>query len=368
MKYLQRQSACLLLEDGLFFEGLALGRKGTATGELCFNTSMTGYQEVFTDPSYYGQLLVETHSHIGNYGVHLDDYESNAARISGLVVRNFARSHSRADAIESLDSFLRHNSITGISDVDTRMLVTHIRDKGAMNAIISSEISDRAELEAELRRCPPMNGLELASKVSVALPYFHGHPAAPFRVAVLDFGIKRNILDMLAARGCYMKVFPANATYAELKAFEPHGFFLSNGPGDPAAMPYAVHTVKEILRNDHPLFGICLGHQLLSLACGVKTYKMHMGHRGANHPVKNLLTGRCEVTSQNHGFCVTQEEMAKNTDVVVTHINLNDNSIEGIRVRNRRAFSVQYHPEASPGPHDSHYLFDEFLALMESER
>lgn len=368
MKYIQKTPAYLLLEDGLFFEGWAMGQKGTTTGEMCFNTSMTGYQEVFTDPSYYGQILIETHTHIGNYGVNETEYESQSAKIAGLIVRNFSQIFSRSNAIESLDSFLKHNNIVGITNIDTRALVTHIRSKGAMNAIISSEISDKKQLQKLLKKCPPMDGLELASKVSTIQPYFHGNPRSPFRVAVLDVGVKRNILDCLARRGCYLKVFPATATYEALQSFEAHGYFISNGPGDPAAMPYAVKTVKKILEADHPTFGICLGHQLLALACGVNTYKMHNGHRGANHPVKNLLTGKCEITSQNHGFCVSREEIENSPDVVVTHINLNDDTIEGVRIRNKKAFSVQFHPEASPGPHDSHYLFDEFIQLMKAER
>lgn len=353
-----------MLEDGLFFKGTSIGKEGTTTGELAFNTSMTGYQEVFTDPSYYGQVLIETHTHIGNYGVHTQDYESNSAKIAGLIVRNFSQIYSREEAIQSLDSFLKHNSIVGISDIDTRHLVTHIRDKGAMNAIISSEVHTKKELEKLLKKCPPMEGLELSTKVSTVTPYFHGNPNATFRVAVLDLGIKTNILEHLARRGCYLKVFPATTPFEELENFDPHGFFISNGPGDPAAMPYAVKTVQKILAADKPLFGICLGHQIISLACGVPTYKMHNGHRGANHPVKNLITGRSEITSQNHGFCVDREAIQNSPHLVVTHVNLNDSTIEGVRVRNKKAFSVQFHPEASPGPHDSHYLFDEFLDLM----
>ncbi len=368
MRLPNKAPAYLLLEDGLFFTGKSIGKHGSTVGELCFNTSMTGYQEVFTDPSYYGQILIETHTHVGNYGVHEREYESNSAKIAGLVVRNFSQIYSRQDAVESLDSFLMHNNIVGISDVDTRMLVTHIRSKGAMNSIISSEIDDPKELARLLASCPPMEGLELSSKVSSAQPYFHGSPNAPFRVAVLDLGIKRNILDCLAARGCYLKVFPAKATFDDLESFEPHGYFISNGPGDPASMDYAIQTVKAIQNHDRPLFGICLGHQLLALANGVSTYKMHHGHRGANHPVKNLLTGKSEITSQNHGFGISREDIEKSPDVVVTHVNLNDQSIEGIRIRNRKAFSVQYHPEASPGPHDSHYLFDEFMLMIGAEK
>lgn len=365
MKYLQRQPAYLLLQDGLLLQGFAIGKKGTTTGELCFNTSMTGYQEVFTDPSYFGQILIETNAHIGNYGIHKQEYESASAKIAGLIVRNFSRTFSREDSVESTDSFLNHNNIVGISDIDTRFLVTHIREKGAMNAVISSEISDIEELKKILDACPNMNGLELASKVSTPLPYFYGEPTAKYKVAALDFGIKQNILRQLAMRDCYIKIFPANTSYEELKSFEPDGYFLSNGPGDPEPMKYAIETTKKILTDDQPLFGICLGHQILSLANGVGTFKMFTGHRGANHPVKNLLTGKSEMTSQNHGFAVSNEEVHKSPNVVVTHVNLNDNSIEGIRVRNKKAFSVQYHPEASPGPHDSHYLFDEFIQLMD---
>lgn len=367
MKYLQQKPAYLLLEDGLFFEGVSIGMEGTTSGELAFNTSMTGYQEVFTDPSYYGQVLIETHTHIGNYGVHNLEYESSSAKIAGLIVRNFSTLFSRTDAEQSLDSFLRHNNVVGIANVDTRALVTHIRDKGAMNAIISSEYASLKELKKELRKCPPMNGLELSSKVSTVTPYFHGDPGAAYRVAVLDVGIKKSILENLARRGCYLKVFPATAGYEDLKAFQPHGYFISNGPGDPAAMPYAVNTLKQILDADEPLFGICLGHQLLALANGVETYKLHTGHRGANHPVKNLVTGTSQITSQNHGFGVSQTAIEKNPHVVITHINLNDDTIEGIRIRNKKAFSVQFHPEASPGPHDSFYLFDEFIELMAGE-
>lgn len=367
MKYIHREPAYLLLEDGLFFKGLSIGQKGTTTGELCFNTSMTGYQEVFTDPSYFGQILIETHAHIGNYGVHQQESESKSAKISGLIVRNFSQIFSRNNAVQSLDSFLKHNNTVGIANVDTRLLVTHIRDKGAMNGIISTETSDKRKLKAMLKKCPSMDGLELASKVSTMQPYFHGDPNATHRVSVLDLGVKDNILDCLARRDCYLKVFPAQSSYEELSSFDPHGFFISNGPGDPAAMPYAIKTVKQILKADKPLFGICLGHQLLSLACGVKTYKMHHGHRGANHPVKNLLTGKCQITSQNHGFGVSKEGLDESPDVVVTHINLNDDSIEGIRVRNKKAFSVQFHPEASPGPHDNYYLFEEFIQLMKNQ-
>lgn len=368
MKYIHKEPAYLFLEDGLFFRGVAVGKRGTTTGELCFNTSMTGYQEIFTDPSYYGQILIETHTHVGNYGVHTEEYESHSAKISGLIVRNFARSYSRHEAVGPLDSFLRHNNIVAIGDIDTRRLVTHIRSKGAMNAIISSEIHDKKELQKQLDACPPMEGLELSSKVSTTQPYFYGDPNSPYRVAVLDVGVKTNILRHFAKRGCYMKIFPGNVSYEELNSFEPHGFFVSNGPGDPASMDYAIDTIRQILEHDRPFFGICLGHQLLAQANDVPTFKMHHGHRGANHPVKNLMTGMSQITSQNHGFSVKREGLVQNPNVIITHVNLNDDTVEGIRIRNKKAFSVQFHPEAAPGPHDNDYLFDEFIQLMEADQ
>lgn len=368
MNFTQRKKAVLLLSDGTTFEGYSIGKHGTTTGELCFNTGMTGYQEIFTDPSYYGQVMITTHSHIGNYGVHPDETESDGVKIAGLIVRIFSHTHSRYDASGSLQDYLEANGIVGIADIDTRKLVRHIRSKGAMNGIISSEIFDTDELKARLGECPDMEGLELASAVSTKEPYFFGDPNASFKVSALDVGIKTNILRCLAERGCYIKVFPYNASFEEMKAFEPNGYFLSNGPGDPSPLSDSIQTVKDILDANEPLFGICLGHQLLSLACGISTYKMHHGHRGINHPVKNLELGFSEITSQNHGFSVNLEE-AQNSDLVdVTHVNLNDNTLEGIRVRNKKAFSVQYHPESSPGPHDSRYLFDEFITLMEAER
>lgn len=367
MKYIDRKKAVLLLSDGTFFEGYSIGKVGTTTGELCFNTGMTGYQEIFTDPSYAGQVMVTTHTHIGNYGVHAKEVESNSVKIAGLVVKNFSQMHSRFDAEKTLQEYLEDNGIVGISDIDTRALVRHIRDKGAMNGIISSEIFSHDKLETELEKCPDMEGLELASKVSTNAAYFVGSPDASFKISALDIGIKNSILSCIAERGCYIKVFPAKSTAAEMAAFQPDGYFLSNGPGDPAAMPYAVETVTELLDSGKPIFGICLGHQILCRALGIGTYKMHHGHRGINHPVMNLLTGKSEVTSQNHGFAVNYEEAEANERVEVTHVNLNDKTLEGIRVLDRKAFSVQYHPEASPGPHDSRYLFDDFINMMSRE-
>ncbi|NUN99312.1 MAG: glutamine-hydrolyzing carbamoyl-phosphate synthase small subunit [Saprospiraceae bacterium] len=366
MNEMQSVPAVLLLEDGTAFHGKAAGKIGAAIGEVCFNTGMTGYQEIFTDPSYFGQLLVATNAHIGNYGTKNAETESGAIKIAGLICKNFTNEYSRPKADLSIQQYFENEGLVGISDVDTRAIVRHIRSKGAMNAIISSETTDLAELRRRLAAAPQMEGLELASKVSTPAPYYIGNPDAALKVAVLDFGVKRNILQCLADRGCYLKVFPAKTNIADLRDWNPDGYFLSNGPGDPAAMGYAVETAQAILEENKPLFGICLGHQLLALSVGISTFKMHHGHRGINHPVKNLRTGRSEITSQNHGFGVNPDSVAAHEETVeITHINLNDHSIEGIRLRHKKAFSVQYHPEASPGPHDARYLFDDFVSLMQ---
>ncbi|MCB0487228.1 MAG: glutamine-hydrolyzing carbamoyl-phosphate synthase small subunit [Cyclobacteriaceae bacterium] len=362
-----KPKAYLLLEDGLLVEGIAIGKKGTTGGEICFNTGMTGYQEIYTDPSYYGQIVVNTTAHIGNYGALDIEQESDGPKIKGIVVNEFSEDFSRKTASSSLQEYLENNGVVGIADVDTRMLVRHIRSKGAMNAIISSELSPE-ELKKELKKVPSMDGLELASVVSTKKPYFIGEEDAPYKVAVLDVGIKKSILTNLASRGCYCQVFPAKTSFAEMEKWEPHGYFLSNGPGDPAPMDYAINTVKEILAADKPIFGICLGHQLLALANGISTYKMHHGHRGLNHPVKNLVTGLGEMTSQNHGFAVSEKDIENNKDVEVTHVHLNDKTIMGLKVKSKKAFSVQYHPEASPGPHDSRYLFDEFVKMIKASQ
>ena len=362
---MQPVPAVLLLEDGTVFHGRSAGKIGTTTGEICFNTGMTGYQEIFTDPSYFGQILVATNAHIGNYGTKDSDVESENIKIAGLICKNFTWQFSRQQATESIQEYFEKEELVGISDVDTRAIVRHIRDKGAMNAIISSEITDLDVLRKQLAEVPPMKGLELASKVSTPAAYTLGDPNSELRVAVLDLGTKRNILDCMVERGCFVKVFPARSSADELTSFDPDGYFLSNGPGDPSAMDYAVATAQRILAEDKPMFGICLGHQIMALAVDIQTYKMHHGHRGINHPVRNLLTGHCEVTSQNHGFGVSPEAIEKAMDrVEITHVNLNDDTVEGIRIRGKNAFSVQYHPEASPGPHDSRYLFDEFVGMM----
>jgi carbamoyl-phosphate synthase small subunit len=363
----EQPKALLVLEDGTVYEGKAFGASGTTGGELCFNTGMTGYQEVFTDPSYYGQVLIMNNVHIGNYGVKAEDVESDSIKIKGLIGRNLEELFSRKQAVGSLDEYLKKHNLVAIEGVDTRALVTKVRERGAMNCLISTEILDAEVLKAKLAEVPNMDGLELASIVSTRVPYELGDPASPIRIAVLDFGTKRNILHCMVERGAYVKVFPAKTPLSELKAFSPAGYFISNGPGDPAAMPYAVKIIKEVLQEDKPTFGICLGHQLLALANDIPTFKMHHGHRGMNHPVKNLLTGKCEITTQNHGFGVDPEAVKAAAHIEITHVNLNDESIEGIRVKGKPHFSVQYHPEATPGPHDSRYLFDDFVAMIRQQ-
>ncbi|MCE6988399.1 glutamine-hydrolyzing carbamoyl-phosphate synthase small subunit [Dyadobacter sp. CY323] len=362
----QKNEALLLLEDGTAYKGLALGMRGTTGGEICFNTGMTGYQEIYTDPSYYGQVIVNTNSHIGNYGVQLEDEEESASvKIRGMVCNNFSQIYSRYTADFSLQEYFERAKIVGISNVDTRHLVRHVREIGVMNAIISSEILDEKRLMEELLKIPSMDGLELSSQVTTTEPYFVGEEASSkWRIAVMDYGIKKSILKNLTSRGCYCKVFPAKTPFEEVMEWQPDGFFISNGPGDPSAMLYAVESVNQMIKSSKPLFGICLGHQLLALSSGINTYKMHHGHRGLNHPVKNLITGFCEITSQNHGFAVNPAEIESHPDIEITHVNLNDKTIEGIRRKDYPAFSVQYHPEASPGPHDSRYLFDQFINLL----
>ena len=357
--------AWLLLEDGTMFKGKSFGARGTSGGELCFNTGMTGYQEVFTDPSYTGQVLIMNNAYVGNYGVKKEDVESDSVKIRGLICKNISHRYSRMTADEGLEEYLQKNNIVAIYDVDTRALVQHVRAKGAMNCIVSTELSDLEGLKAELQKVPDMAGLELSSEVSTKEPYTIGNPDAKLRIAVLDYGVKKHILECMVQRGAYLKVFPARTPYKTLEEFKPHGIFVSNGPGDPASMDYAVSTVKDVLAAGKPMFGICLGHQLLARANDIPTYKMHHGHRGLNHPVKNLVTGKSEITTQNHGFGVDPEAVKSSSKVEVTHVNLNDGSIEGIRVKNKPAFSVQYHPEATPGPHDSRYLFDDFISMVE---
>ena len=360
MSYTTRQQAILLLADGTIFYGKSIGIEGTTFGELCFNTGMTGYQEVFTDPSYFGQIMIATNAHVGNYGVNETDVEADKIMISGLVCKNFSFNYSRFNSTSLIEYFTEQNLVC-ISDVDTRALVSYIRDHGAMNAVISTDGKSIDELKALLAKVPNMDGLELASKVSTKEPYFLGEENATYRIAALDLGIKKNILRNLTKRDCYVKVFPFDTNYETMKEFNPDGFFLSNGPGDPEPLLIAQETAKKILENNDPVFGICLGHQIIGLANGIPTYKMFNGHRGINHPVKNLLTGKGEITSQNHGFAVNKEQLLKNPDFEITHLHINDDTVAGMRMKHKNAFSVQYHPEASPGPHDSSYLFDQFI-------
>lgn len=356
--------ALLLLEDGTVFKGRSCGIKGTTTGEICFNTSMTGYQELFTDPSYLGQILLTTNVHIGNYNVNANEIESDHVNISGLVCKSFQGQGSRFQSEENLQQYFERNSIVGITDVDTRAIVRHIRSKGVMNAIISSEILDVNALQQKLKEVPSMEGLELSSKVATKEAYFFGSENAKYKVAVLDLGIKRNILRCFAERDCYLKVFPMNTTVEEMEAWNPDGYFISNGPGDPATLTDVIETVKTLIAKDKKIFGICLGHQLLCWSLGVETYKMFNGHRGGNHPVLSTLTGKGEITSQNHGFVANKEQAEANENIIITHYHLNDQTVSGIRIKDKDIFSVQFHPEAAAGPHDSMYLFDDFIATL----
>ncbi len=368
MKYNDKQQAILLLKDGTIFHGKSIGISGTTFGEIAFNTGTTGYQEIFTDPSYYGQIMVTTNAHIGNYGVNVNEVESDSVKISGLVCKNFSMNYSREDASESLYEYFEKQNLIVISDVDTRALVSYIRDNGAMNAIISTDGTSIEELKSKLNQAPNMEGLDLASVVSTKDPYFFGNEKATHKIAALDLGIKTNILRNLAKRDCYIKVYPYNATFEDMKAFNPDGYFLSNGPGDPDPLFSAQEVARNILAENKPLFGICLGHQVIALANGISTYKMFNGHRGINHPVKNLVTGKGEITSQNHGFAVNKEQLENHPDFELTHVHLNDGTVAGMRMKSKNCFSVQYHPEASPGPHDSSYLFDEFIENIKSSK
>ncbi|MFQ5334933.1 MAG: glutamine-hydrolyzing carbamoyl-phosphate synthase small subunit [Flavobacteriales bacterium] len=367
MRIADRPKAILLLADGSYFYGRAVGKTGVATGEICFNTGMTGYQEIFTDPSYFGQLLLTTTTHIGNYGIHKSEVESGSIKIAGLVCKKFTDTfYSRPSAELPIQTYFERHNLVGISDVDTRAVVRHIRDKGAMNAIISSEELDVEKLKKIIGNVPSMEGRELSSSVSTGIPYVIGDQFADYRVAVIDLGIKKNILKCLAERSCYIKVFPMQATIKEVTEWDPDGIMFSNGPGDPSAMGGVIDKARKLIDMDIPLFGICLGHQIIALANGLRTYKMHHGHRGVNHPVKSLLNNTCEVTSQNHGFVVDMESAVKHPDIEVTHVHLNDNTLAGLRMKSKKVFSVQFHPEASAGPHDSRYLFDLFIEHMKS--
>jgi carbamoyl-phosphate synthase small subunit len=364
MNYTLRKKAFVLLADGTIFYGKSIGIDGTSFGEICFNTGMTGYQEIFTDPSYFGQIMITTSAHIGNYGYSEDESQSSKLSISGLICKNFSFSYSRPKAKNSLFDYLKKNNLITISDVDTRALVSYIRDNGAMNAVISTEMDSIDEIKKKLNVFPSMEGFDLASKVSTKEPYFFGNSKSLLKVAVLDLGIKKNILKHLSRRNMYMKVFPCNTSFKDIELWKPDGYFISNGPGDPKPLKHAQAIAKSILDKNYPLFGICLGHQVIALANGISTYKMFNGHRGINHPVKNLISGKGEITSQNHGFAVVKDEAESNPDFEITHLHLNDKTVAGLKMKNKNCFSVQYHPEAGPGPNDASYLFDLFYENM----
>ncbi|MBN2371550.1 MAG: glutamine-hydrolyzing carbamoyl-phosphate synthase small subunit [Vicinamibacteria bacterium] len=362
--------AVLALEDGRLFEGRSFGRPGEACGEVVFNTAITGYQEVLTDPSYAGQIVAMTYPHVGNYGVNPEDVESVRPQVAGFVVREISTVSSSWRASGELNRYLEQFGIVGISEIDTRALTRHLRTHGAKRGVISSILLDRDALIARARASRSMLGLDLAREVTCVEPYIiegEGAAASPLRVVAYDFGVKRNILRMMAAAGCEVTVVPAMTSAEQVLALRPNGVFLSNGPGDPEPCAYAIEATRRLMATGLPIFGICLGHQILGLACGGRTFKLKFGHRGANHPVKNLATGKFEITSQNHGFAV-EPKLFEEHDFVLTHVNLNDETVEGFRHRTLPVFSVQYHPEASPGPHDSHYLFREFITLMRQHR
>lgn len=366
---IERVNAVLVLEDGTTFHGKAIGKIGKTAGELAFNTGMTGYQEVFTDPSYLGQLVIMTSPHIGNYGTTPSESESDQVQCAGIIVKKFSDVASRDVSELPLQDYLLESDKVGISDIDTRALVRYIRSKGAMNAIISSNENDQVEdLIEELKSVPSMEGLELASKVSVKEAYVSRSTTGKshYKVALLDFGSKRTITKCLNERDCEVKVFPMNTSIEDLLAYNPDGFVLSNGPGDPAVMTSSHELIKELIETRIPIFGICMGHQIIAISQGLKTEKMHQGHRGLNHPVLNHRTGKGEITSQNHGFVVSRMSAEDNDGIEITHSHLNDNTVAGIALKNKLVFSVQYHPESSAGPHDSRYLFDEFITNMDT--
>ena len=360
MEYRSKKKAFVLLADGTQFFGKSIGIDGSAFGEICFNTGMTGYQEIFTDPSYFGQLMVTTNTHIGNYGVLNQESQSKTISISGLICKDFSFNYSRPSGDQSLYKYLKRHELVTISDVDTRALVNYIREHGAMNAVISTEVGAEERLLKELLDTPSMVGLDLASKVSTKEAYTVGNPNAEYKVATLDLGIKQNILNHMIERDMFVKVFPYNTSFDELESWNPDAYFISNGPGDPEPLKEAQVLAKAIIDKNKPLFGICLGHQIIALAIGIPTFKMFNGHRGINHPVKNLLTGKGEITSQNHGFAVNMEVAKAHPEIEVTHVHLNDGTLAGMRMKNNKCFSVQYHPEAGPGPNDATYLFDIF--------
>jgi carbamoyl-phosphate synthase small subunit len=370
--------AILLLEDSTVFEGKSFGAKGTRCGEVVFNTAMTGYQEILTDPSYHEQIVTMTYPLIGNYGTNKADIESRKVFAKGFVVKENCNYPSNWQNQDSLSDYLKANDIVGLEGIDTRALVKHIRTEGAMKGIISSEGLSAAKLKEKLEKYPGLIDRDIVKDVTVKKPYRWNEgvtdiltgqeqkPPVKYKVTAFDYGIKQNILRLLRSYGCEVHVVPAHTSAKSVLTQKPDGIFLSNGPGDPGGVVYAIDEIKKMLGRV-PIFGICLGHQLLGLALGAKRFKLKFGHHGANHPVMNLQTREIEITSQNHGFCIDMDSL-KDKDVEITHINLNDKTLEGFRCKNIPAFCVQYHPEASPGPHDSHYLFERFIQLMDDRR
>jgi carbamoyl-phosphate synthase, small subunit len=360
------KTALLVLEDGRTFRGRSFGAEGETFGEMVFNTSMTGYQEILTDPSYAGQIVCMTYPLIGNYGVNEEDTESRRPWVEGFVVREASRVASNWRATETLDSYLKRHKIVGIEHIDTRALVRHIRDKGAMRAVISTIDMDEESLLEKVRSSPEMKNRELAGAVTVQEIYeYPAEGEERFHVVAYDFGVKTNSLREFAKFGCRITVVPAETSAEDVLKMNPDGIFLSNGPGDPAAMKKTVEEIKKLTSTQVPMFGICLGHQILGQVFGGETYKLKFGHRGGNQPIKDLTTGKVEITSHNHGFAVSADSLP--ADVEVTHVNLNDNTVAGLRHKKLPVFSVQYHPESAPGPHDSEYLFRRFIELMESK-
>jgi len=355
--------AFLALEDGRIFEGASFGASGERCGEVIFNTGMTGYQEVLTDPSYKGQIVAMTYPLIGNYGVNEEDSESRALWLEGFVIGELSRITSNWRSQKDLGSYLEENGVTGIQGIDTRALTRHIRTRGAMRAVISTEDHDTGSLVAKAVASPGLEGRDLVASVTCDRPYSFKEQDGP-RVIVMDFGVKQSILNQLYTAGCNITVLPANTPIDDIMAHEPEGILLSNGPGDPDAVKYAIETTRKLVANGNiPMFGICLGQQILSLALGGKTFKLKFGHHGSNHPVKDLKTGKIDITVQNHSFCVDMDSLDREA-IEMTHVNLNDNTLEGIRHRELPIFSVQFHPEAGPGPHDARYLFGRFVEMI----
>lgn len=355
--------ASLLLENGLFFQGTAFGAKGTTGGEIVFHTGMTGYPEIFTDPSYYGQILVMAYPHIGNYGVAAHEWQSDKIHLRGIVVRDFSVFYSRGGKALGLEEFLRLHQVIAIAGIDTRHLIQEIRTQGAQRAVLSTEVHQPEILYEELQKIPPMEGSALVRYVTTPTPYTLGESSS-LRVAVLDLGVKKAILHQLLKKGAFVGVFPAHTSWEEIQAFEPSAYLLSNGPGDPAALTELIPLAHKMIQTRKPILGICLGHQILSLAFGIPTYKLPYGHHGANHPVQELSTGRIFITSQNHGFSIDIQALEKHPELHLTHLNLLDHTVEGFAHKELPILGVQYHPEAAPGPHESLEIFTKFFSLL----